>query len=1536
MSNTYDHLLKRSNLTQNQLQIYLGQKIHPDLPIYNNAALVTLRGEIDLSLFRKSFQLLINSSDALRTVFRETDGIPRQEFIDFTDELVKFLDWSDEKNAEEKLAEWANKQGRKIFNFEERLFESVLIKLSSQKFIWFINFHAIICDGWSVALLIARMAEAYDQLKTGNLNYQPEIPQFREFIKLEREYLQSPRYTDDKQFWNEKLSAETGSVSFYGKTPQKQSARVERVYASLGKERTARLREIAQTEGILQGSIDVTLFNIFLSILATFIYHVGGNRRFYVGCPFHNRRTKTLKETIGSFLQVIPFGVTVEEEDTFLSLMEKIGLDAMSSLRHRQYAIRNPGNRQVYDIWLNYHNIFSVKFNGYPMETQVIHTGYGYESFGLRIHDFDMKGNFVLDFDLHLDVFPPELHPVVVNHFLKTVDTFIDNPERPVREVDLSSPEEKHRVLVEFNQTRASYPETATVHQLFEEQAARTPNATAVSFEDMEWSYRELNHRANHIARYLLEKGLEAGQIVGILAERSPEALAAMFGVLKAGGTYLPLDPTYPPERLNFILEDAGIKFLLTTSGLPDNLRQKGLKIFDLKSDDDIKSGQDDENPAIRVDPDSPAYVIYTSGSTGTPKGIEIPHQALVNFALAAKEEFRLTPTDSVLQFAPLSFDTSAEEIYPALFTGARLVIRTDEMLRSVSHFLHRCREWKVTVMDLPTVFWHEMVNAISEENLPFPPEVRLVIIGGDKADATQVKLWQERVGKQVRLLNTYGPTETTVAVTMGDLTEYNVSGGIVPIGRPIKNCRIYLLDENLRPVPLGVAGEICVSGIPLARGYLNRPELTQEKFIPDPFAETPGERLYRTGDLGRFLPDGTIEFLGRIDFQIKIRGYRVEPGEVEAAITRHPDVKEALVLPRTDESNQQRLVAYVVTKSGDGSDAFARKLRHFLEQKLPDYMIPNFFVFLKSFPLTPNGKIDRKALPEPQTQPSRQDHEYTAPQNEVEKRMAEIWSEALRVDTIGIHDNFFELGGDSIIGIQIISKMNRVGLYVTPKQLFQYPTIAQLSQAVKATAAVKPEQGIVTGEIPLTPYQHWFFEQDFANPHHWNMAALLEVWGVDNPSAIKKAIPELLRHHDALRIRFRQTETGWKQVNAAPDDAIPFEFIDISHRSREDQGSAIRDEATRIQESLNLTTGPVIQFAYFDTGQQPHRLLIVAHHMVIDGISWRILLEDLNSLVQKQQRGEAMQLPPKTTSYKQWAEKLGEYAQSEQIKQELPFWSALAEASVSVLPRDFPRGENRESSADTVQVFLTPEETARLLTDVHSAYNTQINDLLLAALAMSLQKQTGNSGVFFDLEAHGREEIIPQADISRTVGCFTALFPVRLNINSLSDPGEIIKSVKEQLRRIPRQGVGFGILRYLCRDEQIAARLKQIPRAEISFNYLGQIDSPLSDSARLRITMEPCGPVRSPEGKRSHIIEILGAVHQNKLQFQWIFSKNLHRKETVEALAREHLESLRALIRHCTSEHAGGYTPSDFPYADLTQQKLDSILNKIENEWEE
>ncbi|HYS40875.1 MAG TPA: condensation domain-containing protein, partial [Pseudonocardiaceae bacterium] len=892
-------------------------------------------------------------------------------------------------------------------------------------------------------------------------------------------------------------------------------------------------------------------------------------------------------------------------------------------------------------------------------------------------------------------------------------------------------------------------------------------------------------------------------------------------------------------------------------------------------------------NPVTRLRPDNTAYVIYTSGSTGRPKGVAVPHRNLANLLACHRAGFVADAGGGRLRVAltaVFSFDTSLEG--PLLMADGHELHLIDEDLRldpdALVDYIARHR---IDFLDLTPTYLRQLLAAGLLAASP-----RILMLGGEPLSEP---LWRELAAAQDTLsYNFYGPTETTV-----DALVCRVDRSDRPlVGRPLGNLRAYVLDAACQPVPIGVPGELYLAGAQLARGYLNRPGLTADRFCANPFGasildpasrSSAGSRVYRTGDVVRWTDEGNLDYLGRADDQVKVRGHRIELGEIEAALLRQPGVCAAAAAVRHD-----RLVGYVVPATPDHA-----ALRSALREVLPDYLVPTAFVTLDALPTTPSGKIDRQALPEPEITATAR----VAPRTPVERQLAEVWSQVLGVFPIGVEDNFFGLGGDSILSIQIVSRARAAGLRLTSKDIFLHQTIAELAPLVGTAAEPVPVRAPITGPAPLTPIQRWFFDT-YGPLGHYTMSMQVELAADADPNLLRAALAAVVTHHDALRLRFHDDRQDAGHVETA--DLL--RWHDLAGVA--DRDAAMDHAARATQSGMDVRTGPLLRALLFtfEPGERP-RLLLVCHHLVVDGVSWRVLFEDLDTARQQLAASQPVRLPPATTGYREWAHRLAEHVRDGGLAEDRDYWTGLSACDVPV----DRAGRNTFGTAETVTTRLDRAATDALLRTVPDKYRTQVNDVLLAALARVLARWTGRDAVLIGLEGHGREDVLDDVDLSRTVGWFTTEFPLALHLPSTSDIGDLLKSVKEQLRAVPHRGLSYGALRYLGEEDTAA------PDAQISFNYHGQWNGDW---------LPGIGADQAPDIERGYLLDVTGVVADGELELGWTYSTAVHDESTVRRVADEVVAELRAIVEHCAQPDAGGRTPSDFPLVRLDQAQVDRI----------
>ncbi|MHC5763140.1 amino acid adenylation domain-containing protein, partial [Nostoc sp.] len=1514
-----------------QQRLWFLAQLEPDSPFYNIPAAVRLKGELNYKALQQTFNEILCRHEALRTKFQTVEGQAVAIICQGKPLLVPLVDLSQLSSQQQEIEvkQQAFTEAQQPFELTNDLLLRVkLLRLEAREHIVLLTMHHIASDGWSIGVLVQELAKLYPAFCNEQLSPLTKLPiQYVDFAAWQRQWLQAEVLQSQVSYWLKQLEGipELLELPTDNPRPAIQTFRGATYSFELSNELSVALNKLSQQQGS-------TLFMTLLAAFQTLLWRYTGQEDIVVGSPIANRNRVEIEGLIGFFVNTLVLRTNLAGNPRFEELLKRVREVALGAYTHQDLPFELLVEQLQPQRDLSHTPLFQVMFvlQNAPMSAlelpgltlSPVESDSHSAKFDLTLSITETNSGLVGNLEYNTDLFAESSIQRMAAHLQTLLSGVVVNPQQRLSQLPLLTEAEKHQLLEQWNDTTVDYPQQLCIHQLFEAQVERTPDVVAVVFEDEQLTYWELNTRANQVANYLQQLGVKPEVLVGICVERSLSMVIGLLAILKAGGAYIPLDPGYPQERLAYMLEDSQASVLLTQASLVDAIPQHKAYIICLDTDWHLIEQQSPENLLCQLTTDNLAYVIYTSGSTGKPKGVMIKHNSTVAMLDWANKTFAIEARKGVLASTSICFDLSVFEVFVPLCCGGQVILIENALYLPTLP----AAESVTLINSVPSV-----ISQLARTD-SIPASVQIVNIAGEPLHNQLVQqLYQQDKIQQV--FNLYGPSEDTTYSTSAQIGKS--ASNNPPIGRPIYNTQIYLLDNNFQPVPVGVTGMLYVGGAGLARGYLNTVELTAEKFIPNPFGYKLGARLYKTGDLARYLPSGDIEYLGRIDHQVKIHGFRIELGEIEALICQHPAVGETVIVVRSDLADFQRIIAYVVPQKEQTLVIY--ELRSFLESKLPNYMIPTTFVTLEALPLTPNGKVDRKALPAHDTTRPELEKAFIAPKTTVEKQLAVIWTQVLGLEKVGINDNFFELGGDSILSLQIISKANQVGLHLTPKQLFQHQTIAKLAAVAGTTQKISAEQNLITGSLELTPIEHWFFEQEQPEPHHWNQAVMLKAKQRINPVALEKVVQDLQKHHDALRSRFIKKELSLQAIIVSPNNVIPTIYLDLSALPKDQQVAQMEAMSVQLQASLNLTQGPLFRIAIFDLGvNQQSRLLWVIHHLVVDGVSWRILIEDFQTAYQQICQDKALQLPPKTTSFKQWSSYLQEYAQLPALRSELEYWLAIKQQPVRPIPIDFSYGNNLEESACTLTVSLSEQETQVLLQQVPAVYQTQINDVLLTALVQTFSQWTGETSLLIDLEGHGREELFEDVDLSRTVGWFTTIFPVHLSLDSAFDsPGKALKSIKEQLRTIPNRGIGYGVLRYLREDMEIREQFSRLPKAEVVFNYLGQFDQVLPESYLFSFATESSGPSHSLRNQRNHLLEVNASISQGSLQINWTYSNQFHRQTTVETLAQSFIEALRSLITHCQSSDAGGFTPSDFAefqQSQWEQTDLDAITSVIGN----
>ncbi|WP_233597088.1 non-ribosomal peptide synthase/polyketide synthase [Corallococcus sp. CA041A] len=1508
-----------------QHRLWYLQQMAPGSGAYNNPSLFRLVGELDVDALQATLDALVARHEVLRTTYalegdRAVQNIHPPRGLPLPRRDVE----GDSPEAREaEMQRFCRAYALLPFDLDQAVLRAMLLRLEPQVHVLAIVFHHAVSDAWCNMVVAHELTANYAAFHAGQPSPLTELPvQYADYAVWQRAWLEGGVMEAQLAWWKQQLAgAPTLELPTDRPRPAVQSFAGARYRFAFPADVSAPLLALGRKQG-------ATSFMVLMSLFQTVLSRYSGQDDFVVGTPIAGRMRPEVEWLMGCFINTLPFRSKLSGQPSFVELLGRVRTQALEAYARQDAPFervletlelpRDLSRTPVFQAVLNVINTPEARGQLPSLALSQVEVPNDTAKFDLSLEVLESRTGIVCHLEYATALFDAATIERMAEHLVVLAREIIATPEASLATLSLLTPAAREQVLRGWNDTRVDFPAGATLHHLFESQAERTPETIALQFEDQRLTYAQLDARANQLAHHLRARGVGPETLVGVCMERSLEMVVALLGVLKAGAAYVPLDPATPAERLAGMLEDTAAPVLLVQERFRTALPPNAAHVIALDEQADLLANESTARPVPLAGDDSLAYVIFTSGSTGRPKGAMNAHAGIVNRLRWMQGRYGLTPSDTVLQKTPFSFDVSVWEFFWPLMTGARLVLARPGGHQEPDYLVAlMAREGVTTAHFVPS-----MLRAFVEEpGLESLARLRQVMCSGEALPADLVLRAQARL-PHTTLHNLYGPTEAAVDVTSWECPR-DEALRVVPIGRPVANTRMHVLDARGEPVPVGIPGELFIGGVQVGRGYWRRPSLTAERFIPDAFSDTSGARLYRTGDIARWRTDGTLEYLGRADFQVKLRGFRIELGDIEAALLTHPEVREAVAVVREDAPGARRLVAYVVS----GADLDLASLRPLLSRRLPEYMVPAIFIPLPALPLTSSGKVDRKALPTPEGQRAAT-REYIAPRTEMERTLAEVLAQVLRVERVGLDDNFFELGGDSIISLQAVARARQAGIQLSVRDLFQHPTLEALASVARVSGGRLAEQGPVVGEVPLTPIQRQLLERDPTHAHHFNQVLLLQARQPLKAAWVEEAIQALVVHHDALRMRFMREDGGaWRQQDAAPDEAqVSLLQFDLSELPAEMRAARLEEEAERLQASFDLARPPLLRAAlfHFDAGHE-QRLLLIFHHLVVDAVSLRVLVEDLETTYLRLRAGQSPALPTKTTSFLAWARRLEVHALSDALHAQTSLWLDEARRDVAPLPTD-GSGPGTAASHRTVSVRMDAEETRLLLQETPAAWRARINDVLLTALALALREWTGQSRLLIDLEGHGRKELFADADVSRTVGCFTSLTSALLQLPEGGSTGDCLRAVRDSLSTWSDRGIGQGLPRFMG-PEELRQRLAALPSAQVVFNELKQLDGSTGASTLFAPGTEPTGMTVAPRSHRAHALSIDGFVADGQLRMDFGFSHEWHHTATIEALAQGFTRALRELIARRNSEDASRKTPSDFPLARLSQALLDAVL---------
>ncbi|QUI21830.1 amino acid adenylation domain-containing protein [Vallitalea pronyensis] len=1486
-------------LTHPQKRIWYLEKIYPNTSLHNIGGTVCIHGKINFQLLHKAIHIFIQKNEGLRLKLIEKDGKVEQYIDDMEDYVWDFMDFSHSKDSLTAFNKWIQLEAGKPFELKNtRLFYFAFFKISENKGGYFVKFHHIIADGWSMMIMTNHIYDAYMKLiHTEPISHEVAYT-YLDYIRKENQYFSTSRFMKNRLFWNKRFNV-LPDTSLYTSSD---TITGQRKTYTLDKNITTKIKDFTQKNGVSYNTLFATLYLIYL-------YKITGKKDLVIGIPVFNRSGKKEKKTFGMFTSTMPFRFVIDNNHSFYQVIAKANEELMACYYNQKYPydlllqdleLKKRGYDNLFNTCINYYNTkLQLEWNGCPIENVEFYNGNQVYSLQLIIREWTDSECLTLDFDYktkdytekEIDTLYARLYDLLNQLFLKPHDAVSRHSMMPTST--------KEKLLYAFNTTTRNYPKDKTIHQLFEEQVQKTPQNIAIIFQDNQLTYQLLNHKSNQLARYLLKKGVKKETIIGLLTTHSIESVIGILGILKAGGAYLPIDPTYPIERISYMLKDADSQILLTNTTRLSEDYYEGT-IIDI-SNDHIYN-EDTSNIESMSKSNQLAYVIYTSGSTGKPKGTMIEHQALLNYVWWTKRMYVSNEAEIFPLYSTLAFDLTVTSIFTPLITGNKIIVYKGNSNDNV-HVLYRIlKDNQATIMKLTPSHLSLLHNMELQHS-----SLRKFIVGGEALKVSLAKNIYESYNGNIEIWNEYGPTETVVGCMIHKYNDEKDTYSSVPIGRPIDNVQVYILDDNLHPVLEGEIGELYVSGDGVARGYINNTLLTRERFIQNPYVKH--SRMYKTGDLARFIEGGHIEYVGRMDQQVKIRGHRVELGEIERYLETHMGVQEAVVHCMED-NNTKYLCAYIVIKN----KTTMTQLKSFLREGLPDYMMPLYFIELDHIPLTHNGKVNKTLLPNPVVN-DLVHVEHVAYRTKKEEILSHAIRKVLNMKELSIKQNFYHIGGDSIKAIQIASILNDKGYTIKVKDILSYPMIEDMALCIKKNNMFidqKPSEG----RIQHTPIISWFFEQKLKNSNHYVQSILLELKQDVDSKQVEMMFNKIVYHHDALRINVDATTKALFYNHQYLEQHHHLQVYDLVGLSTNEQRNYMIRVAEDLKMSFNIYKGILIKACMFKRGQHSGRLLIMAHHLVIDGVSWRIIIDDMNRMMEQIQKNQKTVLPSKTQSYQSWAKRLEEYGQTVTYE-EIKYWHTVRGKHVSV--QWVNDSEYIEDNMGTLSAQLSVEDTTCLLFQTKKAYNTTPKELLITALVRTIKHVTKHEDIVIELEGHGREDIFDNINVTRTVGWFTSLYPFYIRLKSDDLPKQI-KHVKEKVRAIPNKGMGFGVLQYITKH------LKEDPKEVIRFNFMGSfMEESMGTHVELVSNQFHWGSRHT--NPLTCLMDITCYMIRDKLDIVFSYNRHKIKDRVMGEFVSQYKANIETIIAHCCTRKVIEFTPSDFDTVELSQDELDNMF---------
>lgn len=1471
-----------------QRRIFVISELESLGTVYNIPVAMKMKGKLDQEKIKKVLLTLINRHEILRTGFELFEGQTIQKiYRDVEFELKAF----DTRKPLELLME----EFVKPFNLAAAPLIHAAVAANDGESYFLFDIHHLIADGFSVNLFLEEFIKLYH-----GESLQPLLLQYKDYSQ----WMHSRDFVLQKEYWVKEFSGDIPVLDLpldYNRS-SKQSYKGNQKTIVISQSMKEKISSFAIETG-------VTEYMLYLSSVMILLHKYSRQEDIVVGSPISGRIHKDTESMLGVFINTIALQGNPRGDKLFLTFLSEVKETCMRGYENQEYPFeelvetvhinRDMSRNPLFDVMFVFQNNEDITKEADKAGFELIELENKISKMDLSISIMHKKEECEVAFEYCTDLFKETSIELMMQHFIVILEQIIERPGNKIEQIGMMTQQERTIIHEVFNKTQVEFPKERCVHDIFEEHVKMEPDKIILDACDRTMTYLELNEISNQIANELINQGVKRNDIIGVMLPRESFLFCALMGVLKAGAAYLPIDSGYPDERIEYILKDSQVKCVITNEELGKKVHVDSLKLFEKE----LLKNRQTNDPKQPMAAEDLSYVLYTSGSTGKPKGTMLTHRNAVNFCYTKNngllEEILLRENPAILSTTTISFDIFVTESLFPLLNGVRVVFADDIQQNDQRLIAGLVKEKKCSV--LQTTPSKMKLYMADKNNCDYLSKLSVIILLGEVFPPSIYKEIREYTNAAI--FNAYGPTEATVWVSVQKIEDPQY----ITIGKPVANTRFYVINGNSQ-CGIGVPGELCIAGECLARGYLSNKKLTMEKFMEHPYKK--GERIYHTGDLVKWLMDGNIQYMGRMDTQVKLRGQRIELGEIEAVLCTVDGITNAAVVIQEDKALDQLLAAYIVSGNQIDTDMVKQEIG----RQLPDYMVPSIIVEIDKIPLMQNGKLDKKALPVMETA---EHYKYIAPGNELEIKVALLFEDILGVTDPGIRDNFYEIGGDSIKALRLVSKIRELGYEINVKELMTYRTIESICANLKVSNTRHSfyEQGEVSGEVPLTPIQKEFFRWDLPAANHFNQSVMVKGEKLEE-ALIRLALGKILMHHDILRAVY----PGKQQRIELGSPKVPFalDIYNLEDKNESEIGTMILDTCSKIQKCFQIEKGPLIKAALFQTAQGDHLFLCI-HHLLVDAVSWHIILEDLNRGYSQAKKHEDIVLPAKTASYRDWSNALQGYSNSGKLIGERAYWEQIiAGARAGGI-----RGDRQGPSIFKNKVMeLDSYHTGRLLHNCSNALKTDINDLLLSALIMSVNQCTGQESASIYLEGHGREELEKPVNIDRTVGWFTTIYPVILQMKETLE--ETIIRTKENLRKIPAKGIGFGVLKNLENNNW------DIPEIDICFNYLGEVDHALNMSADYGNFIQKSeysgGEDIAEENAGTYNLSFNGSVSDGSLLFRITYNSGKYSKQYIDQLSHHFTDSIKQIISFCSSEKNKGITASDVGAEDLKENEIEEI----------